>query len=98
VTTTIVWGLVAQENKENITIIILLVINWYKNQTPHASLYPDTHVLAYLQPDTLIYEIPLKPNEQSMEPLAAYILYIHHKNYEFLNPDFKTKLQEILNT
>jgi hypothetical protein len=42
--------------------------------------------------------MPLKPNIQNTEPLATYILCIHHKKYDFINPNFKTKFQEVLTT
>jgi ribonuclease HI len=89
--------LVVQENKENITIIIFPDISWHENQTPYAPIYPNTLVIAYLQPNTLTYEMPLKPNEQYTEPLATYIICILYKDHEFISPNFKTKFQYILN-
>jgi hypothetical protein len=56
------WAkLAAEENIENITIIIMHDINWYNNKSPHLPQYQDTHVIAYIQLDTLKYKTPLNP-------------------------------------
>jgi hypothetical protein len=86
------WArLATQEHEENITIIILSDENWYKNDTSHAPLHLDTHVIAYLLPDILIYEMLLKPLEKYTEALGTYILCIHHINREFPYQEFKTR-------
>jgi hypothetical protein len=41
--------------------------------------------------------MPLNSNEQNTEPLATYIICIHHNlEYEFIHLNFKTKFQKLL--
>ena len=41
-------------------------------------MYPNMHVIAHLQSDTLIYEALLNPIEQYTKPLAIHILCVHY--------------------
>jgi hypothetical protein len=62
--------------QENVTIIIIKNPNWYNNQTTHSPLYKDTHVIAYIKPDTMTYETPLFLREQITKLLAC--IHIMH--------------------
>jgi hypothetical protein len=56
------WAqLAASTDPDNITIIALPDKKWYKNITPLLRPFPDTHVITYFPPDTLIYEEPITP-------------------------------------
>ena len=59
-------------------------INWYHNYTPNIGPFPDTHVLAHFNADTITYDEPTDPqntNKPQTEPLAIHIFCIHHQNH-----------------
>jgi hypothetical protein len=42
----------------------------------------------------LIYKMPLEPNIQNTKSLATYILCIHHKDYDLINPKFQPNFKK----
>ena len=77
--------LVASIDLDNVTIITLPDNNQYKNTTPLIGPFPDTHVIAYFPPDTILYEEPTIPihitKEPNKETVVLHIYYVHHKNH-----------------
>jgi hypothetical protein len=61
-------------------------------------IYLDTHVIAYLLPNSLIYEIQLKVTKQNIKPLATHVLCVHHIESTFPLIDFKIKFPKFLST
>ena len=69
------------------------VLPFHQNFNPHSGPFPDTHIIAHFDADTIIYEeptIPPKLNIPRKELSTLQILCIHHQNnyietYEQLN-------------
>ena len=77
---TIHWARLAAKNDPN-TITILTIPNnkWY----PHIRPFRDTHVIAHIPADTIIYEEPtilIEMNKPRVEPSTIQILCAHHGN------------------
>ena len=88
------WArLAAKKDPSTITILISPYTNWYQNFNPHSGLFPNTHIIAHFDADTITYEghtIPLELNIPRKELSTLQILCIHHQNnyirtYEQLN-------------
>jgi hypothetical protein len=77
------WArLVAKNDSNTITFLVIPDINWYQNYSPHTGPFPDTHVLAHFTADTITYDEPTNPqatNKPQIEPLAIHIYCIHHQ-------------------
>ena len=59
------WArLATQDNPTNITILTLQII--YENYNPLLRPFPDTYVITYFPPDTIIYEEPNIPSEPNI--------------------------------
>ena len=57
--------------------------DWYKNSSPHAGPFLDTHVLAHFAVDNITYEEPTIPPELNItkkESSTLQIFCIHHQN------------------
>jgi hypothetical protein len=73
--------LAAKENPQSYTIIINSYPNWHQHIDPYHQMYPDTHVIAYIPPNTLKYHEPLNPlftENTHTNTNAIQILCIHH--------------------
>jgi hypothetical protein len=73
--------LAAKEDPLSYTILINTDPNWHQHTNPYHTEYPDTHVIAYIPPNTLQYHDPIKPiydDDPHIKPQALQILYIHH--------------------
>jgi hypothetical protein len=75
------WArLATQEDPTNITLLLIQDQTWYYASEPHKHLFPDTHILAHFEADTLPYFEPTIPKElieTCTEPLR--LLCIHHQ-------------------
>ena len=96
------WAKLAAKNDPNtMTILTIHDSKWYQNYTPYIGPSPDTHVIAHIQANTIIYEeptIPLELNKPWIEPSTIHILCVHHSNNNVGNIEQINALNTILNT
>jgi hypothetical protein len=63
------WArLAAKENHDTITILTIPDEEWTTNDTPHKTIFDDTHVIIHFPPDTIRYTEPTIPHELNKEP------------------------------
>ena len=78
------WArLVAKNDPNTITTLTIPDSKWYQNHTPYIGPFLDTHVIAHIPTDTLIYEeltIPLELNTPRVQPSTIHILGVQHSN------------------
>ena len=78
------WArLAARHDPSTITILTIPDTNSYQNKVPYNGPFPDSHVMIHFAADTITYDEPTTPQDTptpQMEPLAIYILCIHHQN------------------
>ena len=92
--------LAAKNDPNTITILTILDSKWYQNHTPYIGPFPDTHVIAHIPTDTIIYEeptMPLELNKPRVEPSTIYILCVHHNNNNVGNLEQINALNTIFN-
>jgi hypothetical protein len=77
------WArLAAHADPDNITILITTGKLWYQNQTPLASPFSNTHLLAHFPPDTITFDevtiLPFRTIEPSTKLNTFNIYCIHN--------------------
>ena len=84
------------------TILTIPDSKWYQNHTLYIRPFPDTHVIAHIPADTIIYEEPTIPLElhkpRVLEPSTIHILCVHHINNNVGNIEQINALNTIFNT
>jgi hypothetical protein len=77
------WArLAAQTDPSNVTLFFIPDQSWCSNAEPYHHPFPNTHVVAHFEVDTLFYHEPTIPKESSekrTEPLAIKLLCVHHQ-------------------
>ena len=71
------WARLAAKNDPN-TITIIPDSKWYQNHTPYIGPFPNTHIIAHIPVDTIIYEEPTIPLELN-KPGFRTIHHTHSK-------------------
>jgi hypothetical protein len=54
--------LATKEDPQSYTILLNSNPNWYQHINPYYQIYLDTHVIAYIPPNTLRYHEPINPS------------------------------------